>query len=36
MICYMLGKNMVGKKSKEFDIIVVMYKGLRESVMMFY
>ncbi|KAK4179679.1 hypothetical protein QBC36DRAFT_67508 [Triangularia setosa] len=36
MACYMSGKNTAGKKSKEPDITVAMYKGSRESAMTLY
>lgn len=36
MTCYMSGKNTAGKKSKEPDITVAMYKGSRESAMTLY
>ncbi|KAK4204472.1 hypothetical protein QBC40DRAFT_345488 [Triangularia verruculosa] len=36
MTCYMSGKTTAGKKSKEPDITVAMYKGSRESAMTLY
>ncbi|KAK0736811.1 hypothetical protein B0T21DRAFT_382912 [Apiosordaria backusii] len=36
MTCYMTGRNTAGKKSKEPDITVAMYKGSRESAMTLY